>query len=287
MSRDRPILADTITRLPEGSVGGVVVTGSHGGVYAAYVARRDGVRACVFNDAGVGKDAAGIGGLAWLDAAGLAAATVAAASADIGDAADMLARGVISHANARAATLGVTPGMTCAEAAARLAAAPAPAEPYAPIEEGRRVLAGGARPLVLVDSAALVQPGDAGAIVVTGSHGALFGGDPKNALKADAMLALFNDAGGGVGTTRLPALEARGIAAAAVAAASARIGDARSTLEDGVISALNARAAALGGAVGMPARELVARAGASPSLQGKDEPHRASDRSGDQVGSEA
>lgn len=255
------LLADTITRLAPGAAGAVVVTGSHGGVYAAYVARRDGVRAAIFNDAGGGKDDAGIGGLAWLDAAGMAAATVAAASADIGDAADMLARGRISHANARAAALGVGPGMPCAAAASRLAAAPTPDGPFAPLAETRRVLAGGAHPVVLVDSAALVTAADAGAIVVTGSHGALFGGDPRNALKADAALALFNDAGGGVGITRLPALEGRGIAAATVSAASARIGDARSTLVDGIVSAVNARAAALGGRVCMTARDLVRRAG--------------------------
>jgi hypothetical protein len=56
----------------------------------------------------------------------------------------------------------------------------------------------------------------------------------------------------------LPALEARGIAAAAVAATSARIGDARSTYEAGVISRLNARAAALGLREGMSARDFVA-----------------------------
>ncbi|GGK27097.1 hypothetical protein [Salinarimonas ramus] len=255
-----PLLADTITRLPEGAAGAVVVTGSHGGVYAAYVARRDGVRAVILNDAGVGKDDAGIGGLAWLDAAGMAAATVAAASADIGDAADMVARGIVSHANARAAALGVRPGQACAEAAALLEAAAMPEAPFAPLDETRRVETppGARRPLVLVDSAALVKAdADRGAVVVTGSHGALFGGDPRNALKADAALALFNDAGGGIGTTRLPALETRGIAAATVAASSARIGDARSTLEDGIVSALNARAAALGGRVGMRARDLV------------------------------
>ncbi|WP_372421687.1 hypothetical protein [Salinarimonas chemoclinalis] len=262
MSRD-PILADTITRLPEGAGGAVVVSGSHGGVYAAYVARRDGVRAVILNDAGVGKDEAGIGGLAWLAAAGMAAATVSAASADIGDAADMLVRGIVSHANARAAALGVRPGQACREAAERLAVARMPDGPFAPLDETRRVETppGARRSLVLVDSAALVRAGeDAGAVVVTGSHGALFGGDPRNALEADAALALFNDAGGGVGTTRLPALAARGIAAATVAAASARIGDARSTHDDGVVSALNARAAALGGRVGMRARDLVALA---------------------------
>ncbi len=111
---------------------------------------------------------------------------------------------------------------------------------------------------MLVDSAALVVPEDAGQVVVTGSHGALFGNDPRNALKADAALALFNDAGGGKGTSRLPALQARGIAAATVAAASARIGDAQSTWADGVISAANEWAEALGAGPGERARNLVA-----------------------------
>ena len=73
--------------------------------------------------------------------------------------------------------------------------------------------------------------------------------------------ALYNDAGIGkdeAGTSRLPALNARGIAAATVSAASARIGDARSTYEDGSISRVNTRAAALGLREGISAREFVA-----------------------------
>jgi hypothetical protein len=50
----------------------------------------------------------------------------------------------------------------------------------------------------------------------------------------------------------------RGIAAATVSAASARIGDARSTYEDGIVSRVNARAAALGLRDGISAREFVA-----------------------------
>ncbi|MGH7211165.1 MAG: hypothetical protein ACREF1_06845, partial [Acetobacteraceae bacterium] len=76
----------------------------------------------------------------------------------------------------------------------------------------------------------------------------------------DAFAALFNDAGIGIewaGIARLAALDARGIAAATVAAASARIGEARSTLEDGVLSAVNASAAALGAAVGARAWDVV------------------------------
>ena len=104
-------------------------------------------------------------------------------------------------------------------------------------------------------------PEHVGTIVVTGSHGGLLGGRPETALKYDALAALFNDAGIGIeeaGVTRLPALDARSIAAATVAAASARIGDARSTYEDGILSRVNARAAALGIAPGMSARDFVA-----------------------------
>lgn len=115
------------------------------------------------------------------------------------------------------------------------------------------------RRLILVDSASLVRPDDAGHVIVTGSHGALFGSGPDNALKADGYLALFNDAGGAA-TSRLPVLEDRDIAAATVAASSARIGEARSTWQDGVISAVNNSAAASGAKAGMPARDNVALA---------------------------
>lgn len=254
-----PLLADSVTKL-DGAAGRVVVTGSHGGVFAASLAFRSACRAVVFHDAGVGLDAAGIGGLAWLDALGMAAAAVDYRSADIGDARAMLAGGTVSHANAAARAVGVAPGMDCAAAAALLEQAP-PATGEAPqIREAREdTPTAGGRRLILVDSASLVLPGDAGQVVVTGSHGAIFGGNPANALKADAALALFNDAGGRA-TSRLSALEARGVAAATVAASSARIGDAHSTYRDGIVSACNGRAAALGAHVGIRASELVALA---------------------------
>jgi hypothetical protein len=256
-----PLLLDSITKADAATRGRVVVTGSHGGVYAAAAALAAGCRAAVFHDAGVGRDGAGIGGLAWLDGHGMAAAAVDHRSAAIGQAAEMLAQGVIAHVNAAATACGVRPGMACAAAAAALAAAPLPTAPPVAVGggESRVVLTppGARRRLVLVDSAALVRPEDAGQVVVTGSHGALFGSDLANALKADAALALFNDAGGGPGCGRLPPLAARGVAAATVAAASARIGLARSTWEEGVISAVNTPAAALGARPGMAAAVLV------------------------------
>ncbi|MDF2095617.1 hypothetical protein [Aquibaculum arenosum] len=255
-----PLLADTVTRLGPEAVGAVLVTGSHGGVYAAYLAARAGLRAVIFNDAGIGLEEAGVAGLAWLAERGIAAAAVDHASARIGEAADMLHRGRISRANAQARACGVASGQDCAEAAALLEAAEAVTLEVAPMREARQVVGGRHCRLVLIDSAALVQPEDAGQVVITGSHGALFGGDPANALKADAQLAVFNDAGLGpdeVGASRLPALQGRGIAAVTVAAASARIGDARSALDNGIISRTNPLADALGAREGMALRELV------------------------------
>ncbi|MBL4556208.1 MAG: hypothetical protein JKP98_00175 [Rhodobacteraceae bacterium] len=169
-------------------------------------------------------------------------------SAEIGAASDMQAHGVVSYANAVAARLGIAPGQSAAEAADRLGDAP-PRPAHGPRARGPPGGdAGPGAPRVLcVDSAALIRPGeDDGRIIVTGSHGGLIGGDPARACKAAARLVAFNDAGIGknaAGTTRLPALQARGIAAVTLDAQSCAIGDARSGLATGVISRVNGAAA--------------------------------------------
>jgi hypothetical protein len=66
----------------------------------------------VFNDAGVGKDAAGLAGLALLQQNGLAACCVAHTSARIGDAHSTLNDGIISHVNELAARMGLQTGQT-------------------------------------------------------------------------------------------------------------------------------------------------------------------------------
>jgi hypothetical protein len=102
-----------------------------------------------------------------------------------------------------------------------------------------------------------VTPDDKDRILIVGSHGQLLGGRPETALKYDAVAAVYNDAGCGIdgaGTSRLPALDARGIAGATVGHDSARIGDARSSWDGGVITHVNATAAAMGGKPGMTAQ---------------------------------
>lgn len=58
---------DSVTTLDATYHGQVLVAGSHGAVYAAYLAAKGGVRGVILNDAGLGKDNAGISGLAYLD----------------------------------------------------------------------------------------------------------------------------------------------------------------------------------------------------------------------------
>ncbi|HEX6145121.1 MAG TPA: hypothetical protein VFZ01_20575 [Geminicoccaceae bacterium] len=260
-----PLLTiDSATKYDERHRGAVVVCGSHGGVYPAYLSARAGLRAVVLSDAGVGRDQAGLGCLAYCETLGMAAATVAHDSARIGDGEDMLARGRVSHANRHAEASGVRRRQPVAEARRCLAAAPSWAGAPPAYREARRVVVDrpGKPRAICVDSASLVEPDDAGQILITGSHGALMGGRADLAFAVDALAAFFNDAGIGAdeaGVSRLPALQARGIVGACVDTMSARIGDGLSTYEDGVVSRLNEAGRAVGGEPGMPLRDLVQR----------------------------
>lgn len=256
------LVLDSVTRMDERHRGKVLVAGSHGGVYAAYLAALGQLRGVILNDAGGGKEDAGIGGLSYLDDAGIAAATVSHRSSRIGDGADMLARGLISHVNRLGAAAGCRPGMDCADCARLLTKAEIPRHPPPPKRESRfQLRATPGEPEVWgIDSASLVTPEDSDRILIVGSHGQLLGGRPETALKHDAIAAVYNDAGNGIdgaGKSRLPALDARGIAAATVAHDSARIGDARSSWDTGVITHVNDTAKAMGGRPGMTAQAFV------------------------------
>ncbi len=259
-------IADSVTKLGPEHQDKVLIGGSHGGVYAGYLAARAGARAVILNDAGIGKDDAGCGSLAFLDGIGMAAATVDCRSARIGDGADMAANGRVSRVNDTAAGLGCAAGQTVTACARAMLAAAAPAGEPPVYEESRFLLRDSDSddgPKVWgIDSVSLVRAEDTGQVVIAASHGGLLGGDPDTAIKVDALAAVFSDAGigkDGVGITRLPAMDARGIAGATVDCRTARIGDARSVWETGVISHLNDTAAAMGAAVGMTTKAFADR----------------------------
>ena len=254
-------ILDSITKPAAGELqGAVAVCGSHGGVYAAYLAARTHALAIVLHDAGIGRDNAGIACIDYCQRLGMAAATVDYQSARVGNGDDLMSRGILSFVNQSAASVGADPGMSVKDAAALLQAAPIwNAEPPA-YEEGlcEVKLIEDAPGVLCLDSASMVAPEHAGRVLAIGSHGGLLGGNPAAALRTDAHAAMYNDAGIGIdnaGTTRLPALDTRGIAAVTVAASSARIGDGRSTLVDGLISAVNEHAVRSGALIGMSAQD--------------------------------
>lgn len=113
----RPLwLLDSITEAVGRAPGAVVVSGSHGGASSGRYAIAARPLLAVFNDAGVGKDDAGIVALAMLQQHGIAACTVAHDSACIGDAASSWQHGVISHVNAAAQALGCQVGLALQQA---------------------------------------------------------------------------------------------------------------------------------------------------------------------------
>lgn len=247
------LIHDSVVKLPPEAQGAVVIGGSHGAVYAAYMSAKFGCRAAIHHDAGIGKDEAGVGGLAYADRLGMAMAAIATASARIGDGPDMYARGLISRANKLAETCGVRPGMSCREAADLLKAAAWPHTMPPAMGETRHTVDG----FACVDSSSLLVAEDRDKVVATGSHCALNSGQAVEPFRP--RLVFFNDAGPGAdqgGIRGFEVLDRAGIAGAAVASHSARIGDGRSTLQDGIISVVNDAAYRLGARPGGSALAL-------------------------------
>ena len=104
------VLMDSITKVNADDKGAVVVCASHGGTSSGEFALEIPLKLVVFNDAGGGKDNAGIAALEMLQGRGVAAATVAHTSGRIGDSLDMWENGVLSQVNGVAGGLGLSVG---------------------------------------------------------------------------------------------------------------------------------------------------------------------------------
>lgn len=260
-----PVVLDSVTHLEAKHRGAVAYCASHGGSYAAYYAAAKGVAAVILSDAGIGRERAGIAGLDLLEKIGVPAAAISHCSARIGYGGDGVARGVLSTVNGPAAALGLNVGMTCRAALERLVAAGLPPSP-APgaAEEFRFEVPEAGRDgvkVIVMDSISLVTTAEIGHVIVAASHGGLLGGRPETAVKQPVFAAVVCDADRGIddaGISRLPAMDARGIAGACVSAFSARIGDGRSLYQDGFISVINDTARQHGGLIGQSCREFVA-----------------------------
>jgi hypothetical protein len=117
----RVILMDSISSASADDVDQIVISASHGGVSSGQFATRQRLGACFFNDAGVGKDDAGVAALKMLQDMGVPGATLSHNSARIGDASDHWEHGVVSHVNALAAAAGLHEGQAVHDAVRALA----------------------------------------------------------------------------------------------------------------------------------------------------------------------
>ncbi|MBK8805593.1 MAG: hypothetical protein IPO21_02640 [Bacteroidales bacterium] len=110
------IVTDSITFLDGKNSGDIVVCGSHGGLSAGHYAIKHGIKAVFFNDAGIGKNNAGIKSLELLNDAGILACTVNCMSAEIFNGQDSLNYGIISVCNILAKSRNIKENMTVKEA---------------------------------------------------------------------------------------------------------------------------------------------------------------------------
>lgn len=118
----RVIVMDSITKVTPEDAGAIVVCASHGGTSSGEFALEVPLKAVIFNDAGVGKDNAGIAALEMLQKRGVAAGTVAHTSGRIGDSLDMWENGLLSHVNGVARELGLSEKARVREALTKLVA---------------------------------------------------------------------------------------------------------------------------------------------------------------------
>ena len=114
------VLADSAAEMDESNKGDVFVNGSHCGINVGEISLHTGVGAMIGNDAGLGKNNAGIVALKMCDEQGIPAAAVAAMSAKIGSGMSTYEQGQISVVNEAAKKLGVSVGMSAKEAADKL-----------------------------------------------------------------------------------------------------------------------------------------------------------------------
>ena len=109
--------------------------------------------------------------------------------------------------------------------------------------------------IVVADSVTALDARHADTVLVSGSHGGLIAA--RYVIAGRVRAAIFNDAGVGLdraGIAGLALLESLGVAAVAVAHASARIGDGSDTLQSGIVSYATAMAEACGVRAGSSCR---------------------------------
>lgn len=112
----KTVIMDSVSYVSAANRSDIIVSGSHGGTSSAGYAIDAAAGAVFFNDAGCGKNNAGIRGLEMLQEQGIVAAAVDHRTAEIANGADTYEHGIISHVNRCAAQAGLCAGMRVRDA---------------------------------------------------------------------------------------------------------------------------------------------------------------------------
>ena len=265
----RIVVMDSIAFAGPEESGQIIVTGSHGGISAGEYATAVGCVACVCNDAGFGKNNAGIAGLTALDEVGMIGIGLSHSSARIGDGLDGWTSGVVSFANEAAQAAGIGVGRPLASSLKECLSGTTPLPEIHRASELRggprmtRVVAGQfrSRRVVILDSISFVRPEDRDQIIIAGSNGGHASGVVARQF-ACGFVAL-NDAGIGkddAGVSGLRDMDTAGIPAVAVSHETAEISNGLDMWRNGVVSYVNAAAAQLGILTGEPLAVAIERA---------------------------
>ena len=103
----KTVVMDSVSYVTAGNRSDIIVSGSHGGTSSAHYAIEVAAGAVFFNDAGCGKNNAGIKGLELLQQHSIIAAAVDHSTAEIANGADTYANGIITHVNDSASQAGL------------------------------------------------------------------------------------------------------------------------------------------------------------------------------------
>ena len=247
------IIMDTAAQMSSEETGQVVVIGSHGAESTARHISQYLPFGVFLNDAGIGKNYAGISGLQVFEVMSILGATVDCMTARIGEGSDHYSSGIVSAVNKKAEMAGVRSGMGVDEACSKMMKAKKSSRLIYVTEV---VYESGHARIILADSISFLNESHQGSVVVCGSHCSHTTLEWTKGLKLKGIF--LNDAGRGKenqGISGLSVYEEAGIPAAAIGCMTAMIGNARDAWETGRISAINDLSGRFGVKVGMPVQD--------------------------------
>ena len=272
------ILLDSLGDLQPDNSSPILVCGSHCGDNGTFARKLKNcrVKAVFLNNAGIGKNQAGISGLSHYEAENIVACAVDHFSAEIGVARDTWESGIISHTSTLAEEIGIKIGDFVKEAVAKiinLIDLPTSTQKNknsesliiekkensskVDLKKQIQTQIDGVN-ITVADSITFLNESNAGDIVVCGSHGGVSAGHyaQKHCLKA----VFFNDAGIGknnAGAKSLESLSDAGILACTVDCMSAEIFNGQDILDNGIITVCNQLAKSKNIKEGMMIKEAI------------------------------